>query len=66
MTSSPPLLEIEDLHASAGDTEIIKGMNLTVERGEIHAFNAFVWRHNAKRSWRHTHSFLQRHLTRTP
>ena len=37
MTSSPPLLVIEDLHASAGDTEIIKGMNLTVERGEIHA-----------------------------
>jgi Fe-S cluster assembly ATP-binding protein len=37
MSSSAPLLKIEDLHASAGDTEIIKGMNLTVERGEIHA-----------------------------
>ncbi len=37
MSSSSPLLVIEDLHASAGDTEIIKGMNLTVERGEIHA-----------------------------
>ncbi len=37
MSSSAPLLRIEDLHASAGDTEIIKGMNLTVERGEIHA-----------------------------
>ena len=29
-----PLL---DLHASAGDVEIIKGLNLTIERGEIHA-----------------------------
>jgi Fe-S cluster assembly ATP-binding protein len=37
MTSSAPLLVIENLHASAGDTEIIKGMNLTVERGQIHA-----------------------------
>jgi Fe-S cluster assembly ATP-binding protein len=37
MSSSAPLLVIEDLHASAGDTPIIKGMNLTVERGEIHA-----------------------------
>ena len=32
-----PLLVIKDLHASAGDIEIIKGMNLTIERGEIHA-----------------------------
>ncbi len=32
-----PLLVIEDLHAAAGDVEIIKGMNLTVERGQIHA-----------------------------
>ena len=32
-----PLLVIEDLHASAGDVEIIKGMNLKIERGEIHA-----------------------------
>lgn len=37
MTSSAPLLVIENLHAAAGDIEIIKGMNLTVERGEIHA-----------------------------
>jgi Fe-S cluster assembly ATP-binding protein len=37
MSSSPPLLQIENLHASAGDTEIIKGMSLTVDRGEIHA-----------------------------
>jgi len=32
-----PLLVIEDLHASAGDVEIIKGMNLTIEPGEVHA-----------------------------
>jgi Fe-S cluster assembly ATP-binding protein len=32
-----PLLAIENLHASAGDVEIIKGMDLTIERGEIHA-----------------------------
>jgi Fe-S cluster assembly ATP-binding protein len=32
-----PLLAIEDLHASAGETEIIKGMNLTIERGQIQA-----------------------------
>ena len=37
MSSSSPLLVIEDLHASAGDVAIIKGMNLTVERGQIHA-----------------------------
>lgn len=37
MTSSAPLLVIENLHASAGDVAIIKGMNLTIERGQIHA-----------------------------
>ena len=30
-------LEIRDLHAAAGDKEILKGVNLTVEAGEIHA-----------------------------
>ncbi len=37
MSAESPLLVIEDLHASAGDAEIIKGMSLTVERGQIHA-----------------------------
>jgi Fe-S cluster assembly ATP-binding protein len=32
-----PLLVIEDLHASAGEVEIIKGLNLTIARGETHA-----------------------------
>ena len=32
-----PLLEIKDLHASVGDTQILKGVNLTINHGEIHA-----------------------------
>ncbi len=32
-----PLLIIDDLHATVGTTEIIKGTSLTVNRGEIHA-----------------------------
>lgn len=32
-----PLLEIEDLHARVGDKEIIKGFNLTINEGEVHA-----------------------------
>ena len=34
---SEPLLIIKDLHASVGDKEIIKGLNLTINKGEIHA-----------------------------
>jgi Fe-S cluster assembly ATP-binding protein len=32
-----PLLEIKDLHATVGDREILKGIDLTVEAGEVHA-----------------------------
>ncbi len=32
-----PLLEIKNLHASVGDKEIIKGLNLTINKGEVHA-----------------------------
>ena len=32
-----PLLEVRDLHASVGDTPILKGINLTINAGEIHA-----------------------------
>jgi Fe-S cluster assembly ATP-binding protein len=32
-----PLLEIKNLHARVEGTDILKGVNLTVERGEIHA-----------------------------
>ena len=31
------LLEIKDLHAKVGDREILKGIDLTVEAGEVHA-----------------------------
>src|ERR1019366_8273495 len=31
------LLEIRDLHASVGDTEILKGVSLGVDAGEVHA-----------------------------
>jgi len=34
---SEKLLEIKDLHASVGDKEIIKGLNLTINKGEVHA-----------------------------
>ena len=36
-SNGSPMLEIRDLHASAGDLEILKGVNLTVRVGEVHA-----------------------------
>ena len=36
-TTNVPMLEIENLHASIEDTEILRGVNLTVNQGEIHA-----------------------------
>ena len=35
--SGVPLLEIRNLHVSAGDLEILRGVNLTVNVGEVHA-----------------------------
>ena len=35
--SNSPLLEVRDLHASVAETEILKGINLTVNVGEVHA-----------------------------
>jgi Fe-S cluster assembly ATP-binding protein len=32
-----PLLEIKDLHATVGDREILKGISLTINSGEVHA-----------------------------
>jgi Fe-S cluster assembly ATP-binding protein len=32
-----PILEIRDLHATIGSTEILKGLSLTVNAGEVHA-----------------------------
>ena len=31
------MLDIKDLHAKVGDKEILKGINLTINKGEIHA-----------------------------
>ena len=35
--NTEPLLQIRDLHASVDDTEILNGVNLTVNLGEAHA-----------------------------
>ena len=35
--SSEPLLEIKSLRANIGDKEILKGLSLTVRKGEVHA-----------------------------
>ena len=32
-----PLLEIEDLYAEVSGKQIIKGLNLSINEGEIHA-----------------------------
>ena len=34
---SPPLLEVQDLHVSVDGTEILRGVDLVVDRGETHA-----------------------------
>lgn len=31
------MLKVENLHASVGDKDILKGINLTVKAGEVHA-----------------------------
>ena len=35
--SEPAMLEIQDLHASVGKVQILKGVDLTVKAGEVHA-----------------------------
>ena len=37
MTAKKPLLSIQDLHAKVEDKEILKGVNLEIFPGEIHA-----------------------------
>ena len=37
MSEAPAMLEIQNLHASAGDAEILKGLDLVVRPGEVHA-----------------------------
>ncbi len=36
-TTGEPLLVIEDLHAGVDDRDILRGISLTIRRGEIHA-----------------------------
>ncbi len=36
-SNDAPLFEIEDLHVSVEDTEILKGVDLVIHRGEVHA-----------------------------
>jgi Fe-S cluster assembly ATP-binding protein len=37
MNVNSPLLEVKDLHVSINETEILKNLNLTIHKGEIHA-----------------------------
>ena len=37
MTISSPLLEVKDLRVSINETEILKNLNLKINKGEIHA-----------------------------
>ena len=37
MAVSPPLFEIDDLRVEVGGHEILRGVDLVVEAGEIHA-----------------------------
>jgi len=37
MTLNSPLLEIKDLQVSINDNEVLKNLNLTINKGEIHA-----------------------------
>jgi Fe-S cluster assembly ATP-binding protein len=37
MNLNSPLLEIKDLQVSINENEILKNLNLTVNKGEIHA-----------------------------
>src|SRR6186997_2489921 len=37
MTTKDTMLEVKDLHASVGGNKILRGVNLSVPRGEVHA-----------------------------
>ena len=39
------MLKIEDLHASINGKEILKGINLEVKPGEVHAIMAVSYTH---------------------
>ena len=37
LPNSPVLLDVRNLHANINGTPILKGLNLTIRRGEVHA-----------------------------
>ncbi len=37
MSTPAPLLEVRDLHVSVGGTVVLRGIDLTVNAGEVHA-----------------------------
>jgi Fe-S cluster assembly ATP-binding protein len=37
MNLNSPLLEVKDLEVSINENEILKGLDLTINKGEIHA-----------------------------
>ena len=42
------MLEIKDLHASINGKEILRGINLTIRDGEVHALMGQNWDRTAR------------------
>jgi acetyl esterase len=57
-TSDPVVGDTQRLEAALAARGVIHEAHYYP--GEVHAFHAFVWRRNARRSWRATHRFLER------
>ncbi len=43
MSTKNTLLKIEDLKVNINGNEILKGLNLEIKEGEIHALNGCKW-----------------------
>lgn len=59
-TADPILDDSRRLHEALGELGVQS--HLEYYPGEVHAFHALVWRPEAQRCWRETHSFLNQHL----